>query len=44
LIRQAAQGGVLHNDDTGMRILRLTREPGDCELPLGGRATAPSSP
>ena len=23
LIRQAAQGGVLHNDDTGMRILRL---------------------
>jgi hypothetical protein len=29
LIRQAAQGGVQHNDDTGMRILRLTREPGD---------------
>lgn len=29
LIRQAAQGGVLHNDDTGMRILHLTREPGD---------------
>ena len=29
LIRQAAQGSVLHNDDTGMRILRLTREPGD---------------
>ena len=29
LIRQAAQGGVLHNDDTGMRILRLAREPGD---------------
>jgi len=29
LIRQAAQGGVLHNDDTGMRILRLVREPGD---------------
>jgi transposase len=29
LIRQAAQGGVMHNDDTGMRILRLTREPGD---------------
>ena len=29
LIRQAAQGGVLHNDDTVMRILRLTREPGD---------------
>ncbi|MGO4880092.1 MAG: IS66 family transposase [Bryobacteraceae bacterium] len=28
-IRQAAQGGVLHNDDTGMRILRLAREPGD---------------
>lgn len=29
LIRQAAQGGVVHNDDTGMRILRLAREPGD---------------
>jgi transposase len=29
LIRQAAQGGVLHNDDTGMRILRLKREPDD---------------
>jgi transposase len=29
LIRQAAQGGVLHNDDTVMRILRLAREPGD---------------
>jgi len=29
LIRQAAQGSVMHNDDTRMRILRLTREPGD---------------
>jgi hypothetical protein len=29
LIRQAAQGGVMHNDDTGMRILKLPREPGD---------------
>jgi transposase len=29
LIRQAAQGSVIHNDDTGMRILRLAREPGD---------------
>jgi transposase len=29
LIRQAAQGGVMHNDDTGMRILHLAREPGD---------------
>ena len=28
-IRQAAQGRVLHNDDTSMRILRLAREPGD---------------
>jgi transposase len=27
LIRQAAQGGVVHNDDTGMRILKLAREP-----------------
>ena len=29
LIRQAAQGEVLHNDDTGMRVLQLAREPGD---------------
>src|ERR1051325_1934592 len=29
LIRQAAQGRVLHNDDPSMRILRLVREPGD---------------
>jgi len=29
LIRQAAQGRVLHNDDTSMRILRLIRQPGD---------------
>ena len=29
LIRQAAQGSVMHNDDTSMRILRLVREPGD---------------
>ena len=25
LIRQAAQGEVLHNDDTGMRVLRMAR-------------------
>jgi len=29
LIWQAAQGDVLYNDDTGMRILRLAREPSD---------------
>jgi transposase len=29
LIRQAAQGEVLHNDDTSMRVLRLAREPSD---------------
>lgn len=29
LIRQAAQGEVLHNDDTGMRVLRLERDPKD---------------
>jgi transposase len=29
LHRQAAQGEVLHNDDTGMRVLRLAREAGD---------------
>ena len=27
LIRQAAQGEVMHNDDTSMRVLRLAREP-----------------
>jgi transposase len=26
LIRQAAQGELLHNDDTGMKVLELTRE------------------
>jgi transposase len=29
LIRQAAQGEVVHNDDTSMRVLRLTRERSD---------------
>jgi transposase len=29
LIRQAAKGEVLHNDDTSMRVLRLAREPSD---------------
>jgi transposase len=29
LIRQAAQGEVVHNDDTGMRVLRMEREPSD---------------
>jgi transposase len=29
LIRQAAQGEVIHNDDTSMRVLRLAREPTD---------------
>jgi len=29
LIWQAAQGDIFHNDDTGMRILRLAREPSD---------------
>ena len=29
LLRQAAQGEVLHNDDTGMRVLKLAREPSD---------------
>ena len=28
-IRQAAQGGVVHNDDTGMRVLQLVRTTGD---------------
>ena len=29
LIRQAAQGEVLHNDDTGMRVLTMERPEGD---------------
>jgi transposase len=29
LIRQAAQGEVLHNGDTSMRVARLVREPSD---------------
>lgn len=29
LVRLAAQGDVLHNDDTGMRVLRLAREASD---------------
>jgi transposase len=29
LIRQAAQGQVIHNDDTSMKVLKLDREPGD---------------
>jgi transposase len=29
LIRQAALGEVLHNDDTGMRVLKMERPPGD---------------
>lgn len=29
MIRQAAQGEVLHNDDTRMRVIRLAREPSD---------------
>jgi len=28
-IRQAAQGAVVHNDDTGMRVLQLVRSTGD---------------
>ena len=29
LIRQAAQGEALHNDDTSMRALKMAREPSD---------------
>ena len=29
LIRLAAQGEVVHNDDTSMKVLKLEREPGD---------------
>ncbi len=33
LIRQAAQGEVLHNDDTAATILALRRDPGETEPP-----------
>jgi transposase len=39
LIRQAAQGEVLHNDDTGMRVLQMAREPSDKRT--GGHAVYP---
>src|SRR6202451_1671775 len=29
LVRQAAQGDVLHHDDTGMRVVGIAREPSD---------------
>jgi transposase len=35
LIRQAAQGDVVHNDDTGMRVLELAT-PGDSAEPVQG--------
>ena len=34
LIRQAAQGSLVHNDDTSMRILNFEREPGDSRTGL----------
>jgi len=34
LIRQAAQGHLVHNDDTRMRILNFEREPGDSRTGL----------
>jgi len=46
LIRQAAQGEVLHNDDTSMRVLHLEREPSDQRTGVftsGIVATAPEA-
>ena len=34
LIRQSAQGSLVHNDDTSMRILNFEREPGDSRTGL----------
>jgi transposase len=34
LIRQAAQGSLVHNDDTSMRILKFERAPGDSRTGL----------
>jgi len=33
LIRQSAQGTVVHNDDTSMRVLRIKRDPSDERMP-----------
>ncbi len=35
LIRQAAQGTVVHNDDTGMRVLTLKRDPSGAYIQPG---------
>ncbi len=39
LVRQAAEGAVLHNDDTPMRILKLTEEARTEALPPGAKQT-----
>ena len=52
LIRQAAQGSLVHNDDTSIRILNFEREPGDSRTGLftsgivsvGARAGPPAGP
>src|SRR4051812_30458095 len=41
LIRQAAQGEVLHNDDTGMKVLKLEREPARSALASSPAASFP---
>jgi transposase len=38
LLRQAAQGEVVHNDDTSMRVLRLAREPRDERTGVAAKA------
>jgi transposase len=44
LVRQAAQGEVMHNDDTAMRILRLAREPSDERTGVFTTGTVSSGP
>jgi transposase len=43
LIRQAAQGEVVHNDDTSMRVLKLKRPPGDQRTGVFTTGVAPVS-
>ena len=42
LVRQAAQGDVLHNDDTGVKILELMGEPGTLRVRQAALAENPA--
>lgn len=44
LIRQAAQGEVLHNDNTGAQVLRLARQSDDDRTGVCTRGIVPTAP